>query len=289
MTFSKLTVSGDIEGDDLVGLSHELYATRHSRLPELRKTGTEMQIISVCTRVTNERLRALGLSPARYPHERIHVLDPDVVHGLDPALNGFVWNGHIHVVRRAENELSSFAHTLTHEIAHCISYSRATAHISRRPPGRNPEVEYGLIRTGLQTWSHGMRFAGLNEACTEMFARGLRGRILKSPHYQAHWNLEGFQRSFSYYAHVRLGNKLMFFLEENGRDPKSLFRDYLTGSFDFVRTVNALIPGAGSILSAMGKKPNDAIVATRALGFTALADELTANEPELSAADTSPA
>jgi len=276
VSFDRVALNEGVAVDDMIELSYALRAFDPHELPELCKTREELRIISLCTRLMNKRLRSLGFPGARYPHDRIHLVDARIMQDFDPKLAGFLKNGHIYTIRRADDELHMLMHNLTHELAHYISHSRAEATLTRATRHSEFEVSFLTSRIGFGIASpRGLRFSGLNEACTELFANELRRRILASPWCQKRWNLDAQRGAFSYYAQVRVVSALQFLLKTRDRDTKMLYRDYINGSFDFVRAVNELIPGAGRILGAMGLETRDAIVAAEALGFPELAAELT--------------
>lgn len=128
---------------------------------EREKTPTELRIISLANRFTNELRRRYGLDDFDIPPGNIHVIKEDArAHFEGPA----VYNPSLQMVAvREDHSRIGFLHRMVHEMLHFKSYQALQV-----TTGAAPEVaEYraGLVaksRDGARTY-----FTGLNEAVTE--------------------------------------------------------------------------------------------------------------------------
>ncbi len=161
------------------------------------------------------------------------------------------------------DNILKFIHVITHELSHAISYYALNL---EKEKGENSHTglkynDFALIskRSGLDfTKENGeLIFQGLAEATTELLADRIRQQFVK-----LNKNLPMRKKKDLVESHVYY--------------PQILIVNHITGSYSWLNNAEIKIPGVTKILAEMGTEPEDAVEASKKLGFKDLTEYLEA-------------
>lgn len=252
---------------------------------DLAPTELESRVMGDVAAATQDVLAAYGMPPMDIPEERVHIITEEEfaekVQGGE--VRGKMSYGHIYVLRT--DDRMRFVHDITHETAHATSYYQLAVRHRKSEEGKAVS-RIGLRRGGLHVVKRmgedNISFFGIDEAATELFARRIRERFLERSGDLDATERESLLSATVYLPQVRVLDACLDLAAEHygsrAAAERALFRDYLEGTYDFLRTLERKQKGIVRVLFNMGTEPEDAIAAARALGWDDLVAELAASD-----------
>lgn len=255
-------------------------------LPEHEPTAEESQTVEAAILAFSELAQEMRLPGTQFSKDRIHFIDPSVrgktVGGLgliDESAEGFWQDGHVYIIRSPSMLVT--AHTLTHELAHGVSYY---ASASRKLSSQDEPAVYDTeMQTGLYVWTPDTakkvrsEFRGLNEAMTELTANLVRWRVGRAVGLDD-MRMQLLETELNYKPQVAVLEAIFSRLAKQTEDNRGAFdlllRDYLTGQRRFLDEVEQIIPGATVHLAAMDTTFESALETASALGLDETIKEL---------------
>ncbi|MFA6604209.1 MAG: hypothetical protein WCT10_05255 [Patescibacteria group bacterium] len=247
---------------------------------DLPKTDNERSLIIETVAAANDLLPKLGLPDSPISEARIHILADDEF----DAKFGHRCRGkcaYSHVYLRRQTDLVDFAHKLTHELAHLLSFLaiEVTA-ATQSDDSRDLQIlprRSGLSLYGLEPAMDDPLFNGLNEAMTEIVAHDLRLGLAEHSQILSPDDLRLLAKSWLYLPQIKivlyLRNQLLE-ADPDSNPQRELHQDYLAGTSRFLNRLYAHNRPALLLLRTMGTKPDEAFRAADALGCPEIMDDI---------------
>src|SRR3989344_2276800 len=257
------------------------------RLPDLfqvrdaDKTAGAQTAISETVAAINELRRIFGgFGPLKISEVRVHILDEaECQNKISPgraSVQGRSRFGHVYL--RRSLPLADFMAVLAHELLHDISYlwldcwkpGAVSADGIRWPPFVERRQGMLLIDPSYGTWLP--HFHGLNEAVTETAAMLVRGLMVDRTCLLDDTGKQRLKTFVSSQPLVALMDCLLATTAGPGGDAiavwNTLFRDFLTGTDEFLLLLEKRLPGATEILRATGARPEELLPTAEKHGLT---------------------
>ncbi|MFH1046930.1 MAG: hypothetical protein V1738_01385 [Patescibacteria group bacterium] len=236
---------------------------------ELRKTAFEIQVIKQSAFFLETILAAVNQPPRGIDVSRVHFLDlPNYRLFLGSGNDGQTMLGHCYLTRRPEDTAAE-VFMLTHELAHLASFLS----IISESDDTTRRVTWKRSGYAIQIRNRGTAFSGLNEAAAEILAGIVREMLTRKCSLLDKPTKKLLSKGYIYAPQVRIVQELNRLISEHeqlddGAVLMSFISGFLNGKVHFLRFAERVVPGASSILRAMGDSPNAALVAARALNLT---------------------
>ena len=247
---------------------------------DLPKTDIERTLVAETSAAANEVLQGQGLPGSPISDARVHVLtDAEFEATIGRGCRGKCAYGHVYL--RRQDDLTNFAHELTHEIAHLISFLAIRVTAETRPDGhRDLQIlprRSGLSLYGLDPAEEDPLFNGLNEAVTEIIAHEIRAALAVSSKILSADGCQQLIKTWVYLPQIKLIWHLLDRLQAAGGDSdpgRELLQDYFAGTSRFLNRLYAADPGALRLLRTMGTRASDAFGAADKLGCPEIMDDI---------------
>lgn len=147
---------------------------------ELVKSEQEIFCIRTVQASIKELCVSLNIEPIHFDPEKIHIFSQEEFKRAHPHISetthGLIHRNHIFVVRGEEKE---FIGTLTHEVAHAISFQQQIVDINADNENTTVKRAQKRVGFGIDNFRKRTRYAeGFNEGMTELCAQELRQRYM---------------------------------------------------------------------------------------------------------------
>lgn len=210
---------------------------------QIEKTEFERQAIKAAVEALNFVLVDLQLPPVEFSEQRFYFLDAKAYQTMfgDDDIGRYKY-GRAFIKRRTDQV--SLVCTLTHELAHFVSYNSVVINHSRK--GNEDLLKYTwYYRSGLgflpePEKAKKVYFWGLNEAVTEMLAVEIRRALIKNSALFKGVEAERLTSEVhSYNSVVKLVLELISLVghspENKSNLRRELFKNFITGRYTFLK------------------------------------------------------
>ncbi|HTM67924.1 MAG TPA: hypothetical protein VL426_01355 [Candidatus Binatia bacterium] len=252
------------------------------RVIDLEKTDEESAAIGEIVAAVNDLRRLFcGYGPLAIAEERVHILSEEEFHAkIAPSrFQGKSRFGHVYLWRGWP--LSDLMALLAHELMHDVSYlwidfwapGAVSADGVRWPPFVERRQGMVLIDPSYGTWLP--HFHGLNECVTETSAVLVRKMAAGRTRLLDAAGRERLAKFVTSEPLLAFTDALIAASAGPGGDTvaawTALFRDNLAGTGEFLRLLDARLPGATEVLRATGARPTELLPAAEKLGLESAA------------------
>lgn len=235
----------------------------------LKMTKFEIFIIGKILKIFEDFLKELGFEVVPIGLHQIIIVNKDEFekkfpHSLGKCIFGFIY------IPRLTKERWRFISTLSHELAHLVSFYALSIGVRRDGHGSIKTIRLGYFDRKNGIFNH---FNGLNEASTEMFAVLVREKIIASGLVVG--KNAALLGSYITYAHPVIFLEKIFVLSGDQKIAKKmLIKSYIDGSTDFFDFIESRLPGTVACLRKMTPLKRSVFKAALAIGGQSLKNDI---------------
>lgn len=245
---------------------------------QLEPTPFEKTAIIRVNEALQDMFKKLDLPPHVVSADRVHILSPEYFRTVqrNTETEGFTNHGHVFIQRR--HDPVEFYQELTHELVHAASYYvlAVCKEGERRLAVSNRRMGLGFMPEGAShIW---VEFGGLNEGITELIAYHLRRLLAETSTGLDRKQIQTLTREIYYARWVNVASRVTDIIAlaegiSSNAVLRSLFQDYVSGSYQILRRLELARPGSVKALMPLKRTDTDARKAAKALGLWDLAGD----------------